>query len=176
MGVPHRSLTLRGWTTVRDAIAVALQTALERENKGGALVPKATCRTVFELGLSANPKTDFRLHARTRRIEKTPHLERSIHGAGWSGAFGFLASNRGDFDTFLIKGRSLITPGVNYALKIGLSVALVRLTHPARWRRCQWRMTLILNYASPAFVLPTCRRRECRRSDGNVRIVTPPFG
>jgi len=37
-------------------------------------------------------------------------------------------------------------------------------------------MTSILNYASSAFVLPTCRRRECRPSNGNVRIVTPPFG
>jgi hypothetical protein len=37
-------------------------------------------------------------------------------------------------------------------------------------------MTLISNYASSAFVLPTCQRRECHRSDGNVRIVTPHLG
>ena len=36
------------------------------------------------------------------------------------------------FDTFLIKGRTLTTPQFNYALKIGLSVALVRLKRPVQ--------------------------------------------
>src|SRR5262245_20501509 len=63
-------------------------------------------------------------------------------------------------------------PQFKYTPKKELLATLAELKHPARWRLCQWPMSSILNYASSAFALPTCRRREYRRSDGNVRIVT----